>query len=79
MADGWGAGDWKAGEHQGCFLAQITVASLFKDINNWVKNGDIATAVSLLSLGAVIGSGLTEEQIGLMQPRQNCGWLQLPT
>lgn len=51
VADGWGAGDRGAGEEQGHLSAQTTVASLFRVIYNWAKNGDVATAVSLLSPG----------------------------
>lgn len=50
-ADGWGAGDWGAGEDRGRLSAHMTVASLFKDINNWAENRDAATAMSLLSPG----------------------------
>lgn len=51
VADGWGAGDRGAGEDQGHLSAQTTVASLFRVIYNWAKNGDVATTVSLLSPG----------------------------
>lgn len=52
VADGLGAGDWEAGEDQGHLSAQTTVAFLFRVIYfNWAKNGDVATAMSLLSPG----------------------------
>lgn len=57
VADGWGAGDRGAGEDQGHLSAQTTVASLFRVIYNWAKNGDMATAVSLLSPGCCGQSG----------------------
>lgn len=64
VADGWGAGDRGAGEDQGHLSAQTTVASLFRVIYNWAKNGDVAAAPSLLCPRCC---GQSKEQIWSLQ------------
>lgn len=67
VTDGWGAGDWEAGEDQRHLSAQTTVASLFRVIYNWAKNGDVATVMSLLSPGCCGQSRADKEQVWTLQ------------